>query len=447
MSKASSTASLITEKLIEKLNEATRFSINQKKNNIILSFYNRDCLYRIPSEELKTQLTNTEQLSDFKIYTYEIDNTTQKLIIIPNSDTLKVDINSDIIKYATANIIDLSNINLMQLSGAELKAFIRLLGLADLVKDKLIIRNSRVKLAKVTLRVIEADFEGTSIYSNSLSEYFKFDLNLKKINLKNAKIIGDYACNINLFYDYIGLEYVNLENLQLLDNHGKKKQIFLGATFTGCILLKEIEGLPSFLSVNDIRDMYATFLKCKSLKKIDLGDNMNYSYISTINRLFEGCLSLEEVNLGDISTATNTAAGSLFGVVESKYPNMYNLKIKHKGRFPTSTDLETNQVYIEEQVVVLEHNTKSDISDLYTHNCIITDYLLERVYDILKVHMHIQRGSIKNCNVTKLQLNKDEIEKLLIKQQFLASPFTIFRGLIVLYDETLTNLIIVTEKP
>lgn len=440
--------SVIKVELVEKLNEAVDYFLEHNKTDVIISFCDRRNIGLYSSEQLQRRILIPESLK-FELYTYEINETTQKIIVIPTSETIKVNFERYNINnyYIKANILDLSNMNLSGLSETEIKKIFKMMESSSDRKSKLIIKNNAIKLTDVPIYFNEVDFEGTVIFTDIIHCWFRANYKIERVNLKNVKILGFYPHNISLFNACDSLKYVNIENLQLLDGNSKKKDIWLSTTFDSCESLETIDGLPSFLEVNDVTEMYATFFKCKSLKKIDLGDNMNYENISTINRICEGCLSLSYLNLGDISTATNTYAGSLFGLVESGYPDISSLTIKHKGKFPIDENARPNlRSYMDEQVVVLEHNNYSQIQKLYTHRCILTNTLIEMVYLTLKQHLHIEKGQARDCNINTLELTSEELEKLLVKQQMLQSSFTIFRGLVAIYDDTLKNLTIVLEK-
>lgn len=443
----SNNVSIINVELIAKLNEATDYFLEHNKNDVIISFCDRKNISLYRPEQLQRRILIPESFNSFELYTYEVDETTQKIIVVSTLERVEVEGYTVRNNYIKANIIDLSNINLSDLSEAEIKKLFKMIESSSNRKSKLIIKNNAIRLTDIPIYFNEVDFEGTVIFTDIIECWFRYSSRIERANLKNVKILGFYQHNIQLFNNCYNLKYVNIENLQLLDENSKKKDIWLSTTFDNCESLETIEGLPSFLKVNNVTEMYATFFKCKSLKKIDLGDDMTYENISTINRICEGCISLSYLNLGDISTATNTYAGSLFGLAENGYPNISSLTIKHKGKFPIDENVNPNfRSYIDEQVVVLEHNNYSQIQKLYTHRCIITNTLIEMVYLTLKHYLHIEKGQARDCNINTLELSSEELEKLLIKQQMLQSNFTIFRGLVAIYDDTLKNLTLVIEK-
>lgn len=443
----SNNVSIINVELIAKLNEATDYFLEHNKTDVIISFCDRKNISLYRPEQLQRRILTPESLNSFELYTYEVDETTQKIIVVSTLEKVEVEGYTVRNNYIKANIIDLSNINLSDFSEAEIKMLFKMIESSSNRKSKLIIKNNAIRLTDIPIYFNEVDFEGTVIFTDIIECWFRYSSRIERANLKNVKILGFYQHNIQLFNNCYNLKYVNIENLQLLNENSKKKDIWLSATFDNCESLETIEGLSSFLKVNNVTEMYATFLKCKSLKKIDLGDNMTYENISTINRICEGCISLSYLNLGNISTATNTYAGRLFGLVENGYPNIPSLTIKHKGKFPIDENAKPNlRSYIDEQVVVLEHNNYSQIQKLYTHRCVITNTLIEMVYLTLKQHLHIEKGQARDCNINTLELSSEELEKLLIKQQILQSSFTIFRGLVAIYDDTLKNLTLVLEK-
>lgn len=419
-----------------------------RKPHAAIAFYTQDKFSLNEFQHKQLASIKSQQLASNSIsmYTYDLENT-QHFIVVLKQKEFKIEEISEGTMRLVVDEIDLSNINLLTTPMIEINSLFGLTGLASSWKKRLIIRNTQIRLPNIKLNAREIDFEGTTIYADDFTDWFEHNTCVERVNFKNTTIIGNYINTLKLFSYCNQLEYVNIENFRLLDNNGKLKELFLSETFLNNVRLKEIEGLASFLKVNNITDMHYTFIKNKMLEKIDLGDDMDYSNITSLCGAFEGCLGLKELNLGNLTTATNTSIEKLFGSLYAEKPDLINLKLKHKGKFPAiHWDNPNSRVYIEDETMVLEHNSKSAISDLYTHRCDITDNLKNEVYEILKEYLGISKKYIEDCKVETIELNPNELDRVILKQQMFQSNFTIFKGLIALYDENLDTLTIILEK-
>lgn len=87
----SNNVSVITVELVEKLNEAVDYFIEHNKTDVIISFCDRRNIGLYSSEQLQRRILIPESLNSFELYTYEVDETTQKIIVIPTSETIAVD--------------------------------------------------------------------------------------------------------------------------------------------------------------------------------------------------------------------------------------------------------------------------------------------------------------------------------------------------------------------
>ena len=91
---------------------------------------------------------------------------------------------------------------------------------------------------------------------------------------------------LNMYYNCSLLERIDMTALS-------GKNINLGSTFSGCTSLKDIKfGTNKMLSFN------STFCNCSSLVSIDIS-GFDVSNIDNMSKLFEGCVSLEELKLPD----------------------------------------------------------------------------------------------------------------------------------------------------
>lgn len=246
----------------------------------------------------------------------------------------------------------------------------------------------------------------------------------------------------NCFY----LTRANITNLQILP----EKEISISELFSQCADLVEIIGLPSFISNHTITNISATFNACEALRKIDLGENFDWSCIQDADNLFTDCSSLEEITLGNLGTAYNTSTVGMFNGVDIE-----NLKINHIGRFDTFGDERVTSS--SEQLELLSIDRITPVCNIYKHNAVIEEY--ENLADIYYTIKSKQKLELQPYQVIENMLidgdiayefvrfnTQEELNKLLYKQQILEGHYAIFKGLIVLFDTQLNNITILIEK-
>ena len=81
--------------------------------------------------------------------------------------------------------------------------------------------------------------------------------------------------------------------------------------FNGCTQLADIKGLND-INTSTATTFYGAFIGCKSLRTLDL-HNWHYSNVTSLAAMFNGCASLDKVDLGHIEECQNvTTTQSMF---------------------------------------------------------------------------------------------------------------------------------------
>lgn len=454
------TTSIINETLMEKIHSTTMGTVEAPAEVKISIYDNNKQLI----EHLKTKKkfkAKTISTNNFNIYTYISSSKygkgyeTLNIILMPTSDTVEIqmyqteeEINE--LKYlGYVDEVNLTHFTLENFTQKQMEILFKLLGLFDsrteAIRETLVIQNNRFHIPNnFYVNTYGIDFEGSEIITDDISN-LQFDEKIEEINLKNVKIQGNKSeTAFKLFNNCCYLTTVDITNLQLLP----EKEVDISEMFNQCSELVKLSGLPSFLSNHCITKLDATFNNCENIRKIDLGENFDWSDVQSADNLFTDCSSLLEVTLGNIDTAYDIPTQAMFTGVD-----IQNLEINHIGRFVPELTSSS------EQTTLLSIDRITPICNIYTHNAIIDNYetLASCVYSIQNAHS-LDNLEFKSYQVIVKMIidgdiayefvtydNQEELDKLIYKQKILGGHYAIFQGLIALYDDTLSSITILTE--
>ena len=152
------------------------------------------------------------------------------------------------------------------------------------------------------------------LYQHKYLEEVTFE-NVDMVNLTRMKGAMMMASNQN---DAPGLLATNLKKVSLLGFNAPKLANF-SWVFDGCLYLEEVNlgsyGVEGSMTFENAADFGGTFQYCRSLKSLDLSAVNNKNNVAT-NKMFKGCTSLEYI----YTTEATTANGN-YGFQKSKISN------------------------------------------------------------------------------------------------------------------------------
>ena len=177
----------------------------------------------------------------------------------------------------------------------------------------------------------------TSNVSNMASVFYNCQ-SLEKINLSNWDTSNVTKMN-DLFRDCWSLKSIDVSHFDV------KNLITMTGMFYACQSLTEIDlstwNTESLFSITYIDgDVHlGLFENCNSLKKIKFGPKWNTKKVSIMSYVFNGCTSLEEVNLSNWNTSKVTTMKYMFAECSS----LENIDVSH---FDTSSVTDMSKMFL-----------------------------------------------------------------------------------------------------
>ena len=111
------------------------------------------------------------------------------------------------------------------------------------------------------------------------------------------------------FYYWFG-DFANLSSVTGLENLNTSKAVIMNKMFQGCSSLTELD-LSSF-NTAEVTDMGGMFRNCSNLSSIVFGENFNTAVVTTMEKMFEGCSSLHNIDLNGFNTSNVQKMNSMF---------------------------------------------------------------------------------------------------------------------------------------
>lgn len=185
------------------------------------------------------------------------------------------------------------------------------------------------------------DFSKLALRDNEILSYWCLDDNdIAYVDMSYCKF-GNMLSIDHMFEDFISIKFIDITGWDL-----GKIEILTGL-FSGCIELKEIQGIDS-LDLSNVSRITGLFRNCKKLEKVDVS-KWNTKNIVRMASLFKDCTSLTDI--GDVSNFSLDNIESLAnmfnncinlskikGIENWKLPKCMNLK----GIFYNCTNLNIN---------------------------------------------------------------------------------------------------------
>lgn len=149
--------------------------------------------------------------------------------------------------------------------------------------------------------------------NGSLTNLFKSCVNLESIYFRNCQIIvkGEYSnwgntfqgSMMGMFEDCTNLKEVDFSGIKWIEEGEKVYHIDLSRLFYNCISLEEIDlGNIRFGQVNYVDDL---FNGCKNLKTVKGINGINITDLTSCDRMFMGCSRISDIDMSNLTTDTD----------------------------------------------------------------------------------------------------------------------------------------------
>ncbi len=109
---------------------------------------------------------------------------------------------------------------------------------------------------------------------------------------------------------YLFGDFANLSSVKGLENLNTSKAVIMNKMFQGCRSLTELD-LSSF-NTAEVTDMGFMFKNCSNLSSIVFGENFNTANVTTMKIMFYGCSSLHNIDLSSFNTSNVQEMSSMF---------------------------------------------------------------------------------------------------------------------------------------
>lgn len=131
---------------------------------------------------------------------------------------------------------------------------------------------------------------------------------LKTLDLSDLDT-GNVTDYHDMFNDCTGLEYLDVSGFDLTDTG-----VQMDRMFDGLVSLREID-LTGFKTAG-VTNMYHMFYNCKSLEKLDLS-GFDTSSVTNVSEMFTGCISLKELDVSGFDLSRVSSISYLFSGLKS----------------------------------------------------------------------------------------------------------------------------------
>ena len=141
------------------------------------------------------------------------------------------------------------------------------------------------------------------IYFNDKDEIKRNKIKKKDNDNKIKIIIDKQVKSFYKLFENCYIKYINFKKFY------RYNIINMSYMFDGCSSLEELN-LPYF-NTNNVNNMSCMFLGCSTLKELNLS-NFNTNNVTDMSCMFLGCSSLKELNLSNFNTKNVTNMSSMF---------------------------------------------------------------------------------------------------------------------------------------
>ena len=157
------------------------------------------------------------------------------------------------------------------------------------------------------------------IYFNDKDEIKRNKIKKKDNDNKIKIIIDKQVKSFYKLFENCYIKYINFKKFY------RYNIINMSYMFDGCSSLEELN-LPYF-NTNNVNNMSCMFLGCSTLKELNLS-NFNTNNVTDMSSIFNGCSSLKDLILNNYTNKDKFMIGMFYGC-----PNKLIIKIKTKYKY------------------------------------------------------------------------------------------------------------------